>query len=162
MLTGLIFLLCEPARFPDKGFASMEVIPNLRHQIDLPRGPESWGYGDYDQGPPANHFVDHGYESIPRYRDTSYYNSASPSQFSSEGRSFSRSPLSETDEDLEDRILEEGFSGKVGVPTWQEHGRRSQTPSPSAPPFSGFIMPNLRRNVNLIQPRLKVETVHQK
>ncbi|TRY64345.1 hypothetical protein TCAL_17394 [Tigriopus californicus] len=74
MLTGLIFLLCEPARFPDKGFASMEVIPNLRHQIDLPRGPESWGYGDYDQGPPANHFVDHGYESIPRYRDTSYYN----------------------------------------------------------------------------------------
>ncbi|TRY64144.1 hypothetical protein TCAL_06293 [Tigriopus californicus] len=81
LLTGLIFLLCEPARFPGQGIR----LNGSHPQPPPPNRPSpwtrSWGYGDYDQGPPANHFVDHGYESIPRYRDTSYYSSKPVTKF---------------------------------------------------------------------------------
>lgn len=71
LITGLILLLWEPSRFPGQGIR-LDGTESNSNRSSSP-WTRSWGYGGYNQGPPANHFVDHGYDTVPRYRNTSNF-----------------------------------------------------------------------------------------
>eukprot|EP00095_Tigriopus_kingsejongensis_P010422 maker-scaffold812_size93807-snap-gene-0.17 protein:Tk10422 transcript:maker-scaffold812_size93807-snap-gene-0.17-mRNA-1 annotation:"-dimethylguanosine trna methyltransferase" len=103
----------------------------------------SWGYGGYEGGPPAHHWVDPGHPSPTRWSDESSPDQQSPtfSLFSSRSLSGSddttnedsSSLLSEApDNSLDDSNMEDEPMAQTRKAFVQDHGRRSQTPSPSA------------------------------